>query len=60
MLQGVSEGEKQRLMITLEEMQMKEQVGAQEKVHDLYTASLLVHVSNACARRCLRPHTCVR
>ncbi len=26
MLQGVSEGEKQRLMMALEEMQMKEQV----------------------------------
>ena len=28
MLQGVSEGEKQRFMVALEEMQMKEQVHA--------------------------------
>ncbi len=52
MLQGVSEGEKQRLMVALEEMQMKEQVCPGSCVQDrAYHPCLSVR---ACVRACVR------
>jgi hypothetical protein len=64
MLQGVSEGEKQRLMVALEEMQMKEQVcpGSCVQGH-VYAPCLCVRACAracvpACARACVR--ACVR